>query len=135
MSASRIFSSLRDAVHSTATTGKLSMKGLAAEIDYSPSELSMRITLGGDSARPFPCDEDHLVKMMKVQEDYSILFTLADQCGFELQPKKERLAEMVMEMRRSIEQLIPRAEQILLEIPGLEGIPSNGKPKTKRRPR
>lgn len=119
MSVSRVFPTIREAVHATATSGKLTMKALAAELDYSPSELSMRTTLGGDSARPFPCDDDHLVRMMKATQDYSVLFSLADQCGFELQPKKERVAEMVAELQRDVLNLGPRI-QMLLEIPGFE---------------
>jgi hypothetical protein len=130
MTGSRVFPSLRESIHATATTGKLSMKALAAELDYSPSELSMRTTLGGDSARAFPCDDEHLVKLMRITQDFSVLFTMADLCGFELQPKKERIAEMVAELQRTVETLGPRM-QMLLEIPGFEYKP--GKPKGKGR--
>lgn len=129
MSGSRVFPSLREAIHSAATTGRLSMKTLAAELDYSPSELSMRTTLGGDSSRVFPF-EDRLVTMMKAQNDFSPLFTLADLCGFELQPKKERVHEMVQELQRDLASFIPRA-QMVLQIPGYELKPEQVKPPKK----
>lgn len=119
MSMSRAFPSVREAIHATATTNKISMKDLAPKLDWSPSELSMRTTLGGESARPFPADDEHLVQIMKATQDYSILFTLADLCGFEVQPKKERVAEMVMALRRDMADFLPRV-QMLLEIPGFE---------------
>jgi hypothetical protein len=129
MTQSRVFSSVREALHATATGAAQPMKALAAELDWSPSELSMRTTLGGDNGRAFPCDDEHLVKLMRITQDYSVLFTMADLCGFELAPKRERLAEMVMEMRHSLERLIPKAEQILLEIPGMEYPPAGDRPK------
>jgi sugar phosphate isomerase/epimerase len=130
VSASRVFPTIREAIHATATNGTLSMKHLAAELDYSPSELSMRTTLGGDSARPFPADDDHLVRLMKAMQDYSVLLTLADLCGFELQPKKERVAEMVQELQRDLANFVPRV-QMLLEIPGFKY--DGAKPKARGR--
>lgn len=119
MSETRVFLTVREALHATATSGKISMKALAGELDWSPSELSMRTTLGGDSARPFPADDDHLVRLMKITGDFSVLATVADLCGYELAPKKERQAEMIVELQRDAKQLGQRI-QMLLEIPGLE---------------
>ncbi len=129
---SRVFPSVREAVHGTATGAAQPMKALAAELDWSPSELSMRTTLGGDSGRAFPCDDEHLIKLMRLTQDYSVLFTLADLCGFELQPKKERIAEMVQELQRDVANFLPRV-QMLLEIPGFELRPE--KPPVKGRGR
>ena len=119
MSNGRVLPSLLEALHSTATGSGMPMKALAGELDWSPSELSHRTTLGGESLKPFPADDEHLVKLMRVTGDYSVLFTLADLCGYELAPKKERQAEMIVELQRDAKQLGQRI-QMLLEIPGLE---------------
>lgn len=96
MLAPRVYPTIREAVNATATSYRLGMKHLAAELDYSPSDLSHRTTLGGDSARPFPADD--LVGLMRVTGDYSILATIADLCGFQIEPKKERVGEMVADL-------------------------------------
>lgn len=132
MSQFRVLPTLREAVHLCATTGKLSMKGLSGELDWAPSELSMRTTLGGDSSRPFPLDDGRLVTMMRAQNDFSPLATLADLCGFELQPKKERVAEMVQELQRDLANFVPRV-QMLLEIPGFKYEGGEKPPKGKSR--
>lgn len=119
MSETRAFPSMREAIHATATTGPLSMKDLAAELDWAPSELSMRTTLGGESSRAFPADDGRLVTMMRTQGNFSPLATLAAACGFDLAPKKERQAEMIVALQRDAKELGQRI-QLLLEIPGLE---------------
>ena len=112
----RIFPTLREALHATATGAKLPMKQLPAELDWSPSEFSMRTTLGGESARVFPADDDHLVRLMRVTGDFSILATLAELCGFELQPKKERLGELLVEVRAELSRTQAKMHQLALEL-------------------
>lgn len=90
-----VYGSLREAITATATRSALPMKALASELDWSPSELSHRTTLGGENSRPFPADDEHFIKLMRVTGDCSILATIADLLGFEIVPKRERLAEMV----------------------------------------
>jgi len=109
----RIFPSLREAIHGTAVTSKLPMKALAAELDYSPSELSMRTTLGGDSSRHFPADDEHLVKLLRVTGDHSVLFTLADLLGYEVRPKEARTAELLVSLQGEIRALMPRIQMAL----------------------
>jgi len=102
MSQGRVFPTIREALHATATGAPQPMKALAGELDWSPSELSMRTTLGGESTRAFPADDEHLVKLMRVTGDYSVLFTLADLCGYELRPKEQRTAEIITEAKAEV---------------------------------
>lgn len=126
MSDPTICASLREAINVTAVRARIPMKALAAELDWSPSELSMRTTLGGDSARAFPADDEHLVKLMRVTQDYSVLATLADQCGFEIQPKRERTAELLHGLQADIKALMPRI-QMVLELSGEPGTKGEGR--------
>lgn len=109
----RVFGSLREAIHATATSAKQPMKVLAAELDWSPSELSHRTTLGGDAIRPFPADDEHLIKLMRVTGDYSPLATIADLCGFEIAPKKDRWPELVTELKQEAQRLSDRIQLVL----------------------
>lgn len=109
----RAFPTLRESIHAVATSGRPSMKILAGELDWSPSELSMRTTLGGDSSRAFPLDEEHLIKLMRVTGDYSPLFTLAELCGYEVAPKQERIGEMVSELKQEAQRLASRLQLVL----------------------
>lgn len=109
----RVFSSLREAIHATATASRLPMKALASELDWSPSELSMRTTLGGDSGRAFPADDEHLIRIQRVTDDVSVLYTMADLLGFEVVPKKERTAALLAEVQRDLRELMPRMQMVL----------------------
>jgi hypothetical protein len=122
----RVLASLREAIHKTATGSGMPMKALAAELDWSPSELSHRTTLGGESLKPFPADDEHLIKIQKVTGDVSILMTMADQLGFEApRPKQERAAEMMIEAKNEAMALLKKVQLALdLDIQ-----------QTKRRPR
>src|SRR5262249_40540714 len=103
----------------TATASGKPMKVLAAELDWAPSELSMRTTLSGDSARAFPADDEHLVKLMRLTGDPSILFTLADLLGFERPvPKREQLAAAAVGIQEDIRRIGSRVEQLVLELDG-----------------
>jgi hypothetical protein len=82
----------------TATGSGRPMKAIAADLDWSPSDLAHRTTLGGDSARPFPADDEHLVGLMRTTGDYSVLATIADLCGYQIEPKKERVGAMVADL-------------------------------------
>lgn len=114
----KVFPSLRDAIHATATKGTPPMKALASELDWSPSELSMRTTLGDDNARPFPADDAHLVRLMQITGDHSILATLADKLGYELMPKRDRIPEIVSGLRDDFLAL-NRKFQLVLDMPGM----------------
>lgn len=114
----RAYPSVREAIHATATRGTVPMKALASDLDWSPSELSMRTTLGDDNARSFPADDDHLVKMMERTDDDSILMTLAAKRGYELLPKRDRVPEMVEQLRSDLK-IFHGKVQLLLEMPGL----------------
>jgi len=117
----RVYGSLRDALHATATGARVPMKALAAELDWSPSELSMRTTLGGDNGRAFPADDEHLIKLQRVTEDVSVLYTMAELLGFEVVPKRERTAELLVQVQRDLRELMPRIQMVLnigVEPPG-----------------
>jgi hypothetical protein len=89
----KAFRTIREAIHHTASNAGVPMKSLASDLDYSPSDLSMRVTLS-DEGRPFPAD-DRLIKLQQLTGDHSILSTMADALGYELHPKQERLPELV----------------------------------------
>lgn len=108
----RPFLTLRESIHSTATMNG-PMKELAPQLDWSPSELSMRVTLGGDSARPFPADDEHLIQIQRITGDYSILFTMAELLGYELQPKKDRWPELVKHLQADVQDLTKRLQLVL----------------------
>jgi len=117
----RVYASIREAVHAVASTGRLSMKQLAPELDWSPSELSMRTTLGGDRMRMFPLDDGRLVKMMKAQDDYSPLATLANDCGFELRAKERDVTKMVADAKASVSEAVKKFQQLILELDAPKG--------------
>ena len=112
----RVFPTLREAIHHTATRSGKSMKEIAAELDWSPTMLSFVTTLGEDNQRGFPVDEAHLVRLMTFTEDYSPLATLADKLGFELVPKRERTAEEVSALRQDLAAFGKRIEQLSLDL-------------------
>jgi len=115
-----VFPTIREALNATATGAQQPMKALAAELDWSPSELSHRTTLGGDSLKPFPADDEHLVKLMRVTGNASVLFTLADLLGYEVRPKEARLGELLAELKQDIVRLTPKMQMVLDlgELPG-----------------
>lgn len=114
--AGRAYLSLRDAIHATASGSRMPMKMLAGELDWSPSELSMRIALSGDNARVFPADDEHLVKLMRVTGDHSVLYTLADLMGYTVEPKRERLGERIAELKGDIDRAVTTLKQLSLEL-------------------
>jgi len=91
----------------------MALKAIAAELDWSPSELSMRLALAGDNARAFPCDDEHLVKLLRVTGDHSVLYTLADLLGYEVRPKEQRTAELLVSLQGDIRALMPRIQMAL----------------------
>ncbi len=108
----KAFGSLREAIHHTATRGGRSRKEIAAELDYSPSDLSMRTTLGEENARPFPAD-DRLIKLQQLTGDHSILATMAEALGFDLQPKQERVPELVAQLAQEAKRLNESIQLVL----------------------
>jgi hypothetical protein len=114
----RIYRSVREAIQMTATSSPRPMKAIAADLDWSPSDLAHRTALGGDSTRPFPADDEHLIGLMRATNDYSILATLADLCGYELTPKRERTAELLVEVQADLVRTQQRMEQLSLDLRG-----------------
>src|SRR5689334_6776259 len=117
----RIFPTLREAIHATATGSVVPMKAHASELDYSPSELSMRTTLGGESARPFPAndDQERLIRLQRVTNDVSVLATMADLLGYEIIEKRDRTPERVAALVAEVQALNRRVEQLVLPtVPG-----------------
>lgn len=113
----RALGSLREAIHKTATGSGIPMKQLAAELDWSPSELSHRTTLGGESLKPFPADDDHLVKIQAVTGDASILFTMCELLGYEAPRLKERdIPKMVQEAKATAAEAVKKLQQLVLEL-------------------
>ena len=118
MRASQIFPTVREAINHTATRSGVPQKQLAADLDWAPSTFSLVTTLGDENARPFPADDAHLVRLMTITEDYSILATLADKCGFELVPRRDRMPAMVEEVRKEVAALTTKV-QMMLDMPGI----------------
>lgn len=110
----RVFPTMREAIHHAATRSGRSMKEIAAELDWSPTALSLTTTLGEDNARPFPADDAHLIKLQLLTGDYSPLATMADKLGYELVPKRDRTAEIAVELKREVVALGGKVEQLLL---------------------
>lgn len=108
------FPTLREAIHHTATASGIPMKAVAADLDLSPSELSMRTTLGEDG-RAFPADK--LIRLQELTGDVSILLTMADRLGYEIRPKRDRLPEMIASTGQQVAELIRTFEQMKLMIP------------------
>ena len=96
VSRGRRCSSLREAIHATAT-GNGPMKPLAAEMDWSPSEFCRRTTLGDDNTLSFPAD-DRLIRLQELTGDHSILITMADRLGYDVRPKADRYPELVQHL-------------------------------------
>jgi hypothetical protein len=89
------------------------MKAIAAELDWSPSQLSMATTLGDDNARPFPADDAHLVKLCRVTGDHSVLYTLADLLGYEVQPRADTTPKLLSELQTELRALMPKFQMVL----------------------
>lgn len=113
----KVFGTIREAIHATATANG-SMKTLAAELDWSPSELSRRTTLGDDNALSFPAD-DRLVKIQRLTGDHSILLTMAEALGYEVRPKQDRLPEILDQIQRKQSEL-SEAYQLVLSTPWVD---------------
>jgi len=108
-----IHRTLREAIHHTYANCP-DKKPLAANLDWSPSELSQRTTLGTEG-RAFPADDpaERLVVLMRETGDSSYLATLADKCGFELRPKQERLPELVSRLASEAKRLNESIQLVL----------------------
>ncbi len=107
----RAFRTIREAIHHTASNGGVQMKALAVELDYSPSDLSMRVTLS-DEGRPFPAD-DRLIRIQQVTGDHSVLATMAEALGYELHPKQERVPELVAQLAHEAKRLNENIQLVL----------------------
>lgn len=90
------------------------MKALAAELDYSPSDLSMRTTLG-DDGRGFPADK--LIRLMEATNNFSVLYTLAEALGFEVHQKRDHLPEILESIASKQADLSRQFDQLKLMIP------------------
>lgn len=111
----QVYESVREAIYYTVAKARMPMKALAAELDWSPSQLSMATTLGEDNARPFPADDAHLVRLMRVTGDHSVLHTLASLLGYELRPRAEAVPALLQEVQQEIRRLAPKM-QLLLDL-------------------
>lgn len=109
------FESLREAIHHTATASGVPMKSLAADLDFSPSNLSMRTTLGEDGL-PFPADE-RLVRLQRITGDLSVLLTMAAKLGCEVHPKRDHLPEILTDIQRTQQELSRKIQQLELTVP------------------
>lgn len=89
----RIFPSLQEAIYHSAHSSGVDMKVIAAELDYSPSNLSTRATITENPVAPFPSSK--LVTLQHITNDISILMTMADRLGYEIRPKQERMPELI----------------------------------------
>ena len=116
--ANQTFRTIREAIHHTATQGGVQMKSLAADLDWSPSELSFRTTLGEDNARPFPAD-DRLIRIQQLTGDHSILATMAAALGYELHPKQERMPELIAHLAAEAKRL-NESIQLVLNTPWVQ---------------
>jgi len=121
------FPTLREAVHHTATQNG-PMKIIAAELDWSPSDLCLRTTLGTDNARPFPLDDplERAIRIQQVTGDHSILATMADRLGFEVRPKQDRMPELVQNLAEQAKKLTA-AIQLVLSVPLVQQPAKGGK--------
>jgi len=122
------FRTLREAVHHTATQNG-PMKNIASDLDWSPSELCLRSTLGTDNARPFPLDDptERAVTLQQMTGDYSILLTMAEKLGFELKLKADRYPEMLQHVATSLEHITKEFSQLRLMVPLADSVPTKGK--------
>lgn len=118
----RAFASLRDAIFATASASRLPMKAIASELDWSPSDLAHRIGQGGESARPFPADDDHFVKLMRVTGDHSPLYTLCELLGYDPpQPRADKLPERMVKLTEAAEALQRDIRQLVLDFKDYDG--------------
>jgi hypothetical protein len=118
----KAFRSIREAIHHTASASGVPMKALAADLDYSPSDLSMRVTLS-DEGRPFPAD-DRLIRLQQLTGDHSILATMADALGYELKLKADRYPEMLQHVASSLEHITKEFSQLRLMVPLADSVPT-----------
>jgi hypothetical protein len=120
----KVFRTLREAVHHTATQNG-PMKNIAAELDWSPSDLCLRTTLGTDNARPFPLDDpaERAIRIQELTGDHSILATMADRLGYELRPKQDRYPELVQNLAAEAKRLTD-AIQLVLSVPLVQQQPA-----------
>lgn len=120
-----IHRTLRDAIHHTYANHP-EKKTLAADLDWSPSELSQRTTLGAEG-RSFPADDalERIIILMRETGDYSYLATLADKCGWELRAKQERMPELLDHLAAETKRL-NESIQLVLSTPWVTQ-PAKGK--------
>lgn len=109
----KVFPSLREALHHTATSGVVPMKALAAELDWSPSQLSMATTLGTENPRTFPADDEHLLRLIQRTGDHSFLLTLADLLHCEVRPKVVDVPGLLQDVQREIRVIAPKLQMVL----------------------
>jgi hypothetical protein len=120
--AAKAFRTIREAIHHTATACGVPMKALAADLDYSPSDLSMRTTLAED-ARAFPAD-DRLIRLQELTGDHSILATMADRLGYEVRPKADRYPELLQRLTSRLDEIHSEFAQLKIMIPLADSVPA-----------
>lgn len=107
----RILTMLHDALNQTVYGSNKSLKEIAYELDYSPSELSRRCN--HDEKIVFPLEK--VPDLMRITGNYAILQVLAEQSGYELKEKEISLAEVGLEIRNA-SNTISRAMNSLAEL-------------------
>lgn len=111
----RAFRTIREAINATATSNG-SMKTLASELDWSPSELSRRTTLGEENTLTFPAD-DRLIRLQQLTGDHSILVTMAEALGYEVRPRTDRLPDILKGIQQTQQELSRKIQQLELTVP------------------
>jgi hypothetical protein len=126
--ADKIYSTLREATHETYSACS-DKQGLAWDLEWDKAEMSNRTTQA-DGYRPFPADDkkERLVGFMLKTGNFSYLMTLAEKCGYEISPKRDRLPEMLASTGQQVAELIRSFEQMKLMIPLADSV----SPKVKR---
>ena len=107
----RTFHTLQEAIYHTTHGSGVDMKVIAAELDYSPSNLSARTTIIENPAAPFPASK--LISLQQITKDHSALSTMADALGYELHPKAERIPELVQALTAEAKRLTDSIQLVL----------------------
>ncbi len=91
------FNMIHDALNKTVYGSGKSLKEIAYELDYSPSELSRRCNHAEKIVFPL----DKVPDLMRITGNYTILKVLANQSGYELKEKEISLAEIGLEIHNA----------------------------------
>ena len=107
----RVFPSIQEAIYHTAHSSGVDMKVIAAELDYSPSNLSSRATITENPTAPFPASK--LIHLQKITNDHSVVATMAEALGYELHTKADRMPELVQALTAEARRLTDSIQLVL----------------------